>query len=63
MNPAIKYRALRTGDAFVFEINGSVWVRAHGGFRPGCGGQLHTTQPNVIVYRWSAGTTATRTPI
>ena len=62
MKAAIKYSALRTGDAFMLEMNGPVWVRAHGGFRPGCGGQLHTTQPHVIVYRWSAGTTTARSP-
>lgn len=33
-------RKLRIGSAFVFCHNGIVYVRCHGGFRPGRGGDL-----------------------
>ena len=47
------FRALRVGDAFQFDAGGPVWIRARGGFRPGCGGQLHACAPGVEVIRYT----------
>lgn len=47
---AVAFKKLKCGDAFMLELNGAVWIKVRGGFRPGCGGQLHACQPAVIVY-------------
>lgn len=43
------FSALRSGRAFRFESGGPVYVKCRGGFRPGCGGQLHACAPHVSV--------------
>lgn len=43
------FKQLKVGEAFQLELNGPVFVKARGGFRPGCGGQLHSCQPQVQV--------------
>jgi hypothetical protein len=48
----IKLSSLKMGDAFTFEINGPVFVKCRGGFRAGCGGQLHACRPFQLVYRY-----------
>ena len=46
------YGKLRDGDSFSFADSlGLSWVRCRGGFRPGLGGQIHTTRPHVPVVR------------
>lgn len=47
------FNKLRSGCAFQFEIDGPVFVRCRGGFRLGCGGQLHACRPSQIVFTYS----------
>lgn len=44
------FRELRAGDTFQLEVNGPVFIKCRGGFRPGTGGQLHSCQPHVAIY-------------
>lgn len=48
----IKFKHIKSGEAFRFDIYGAVFVKCRDGFRPGLGGQLHSCQPNVSVYRY-----------
>jgi hypothetical protein len=52
-DPRITFAKLKSGSAFQFEVNGAVFVKCRGGFRPGCGGQLHACSPNQLVYPYS----------
>ena len=36
----LKFKDLRIGQAFVFYSKQEVFIRCHGGIRPGCGGPL-----------------------
>lgn len=46
---------LRAGDLFIFDIDGPVFIKCRGGFRPARGGQLHACRPDQPVYRYSTG--------
>lgn len=48
----IEYRHLKLNDAFQFEKDGQVFVRCRGGFRAGCGGELHKTFPSHRVIKY-----------
>jgi hypothetical protein len=48
----MKFKHLRVGQAFVFYGKDDVYVRCHGGIRPGCGGTLfkaRNIEPNLAV--------------
>jgi hypothetical protein len=48
----MKFKHLRVGQVFVFHGKESVYVRCHGGIRPGCGGALfkaRNIEPNLAV--------------
>lgn len=47
------YSKIKIGEAFRLEQGGPIWVKAKGGFRQGLGGQLHSCQPNVLVYKYN----------
>lgn len=46
----VPYRQIKHGQSFQLELNGAVWIKCKGGFRPGRGGQLHSCQPHVQVF-------------
>lgn len=50
----IRLSKLRIGDAFQFELNGTVFVKCRGGFRHALGGQLHACAPHQIVFKFNA---------
>ena len=54
MSAPISYRQLRAGDQFALYMDGPVFVRCRGGFRPGRGGPLHRLVPTQPVYRVGA---------
>lgn len=48
------YKQLKTGQAFRFTVDGAVFVRCRGGFRPGCGGYLYKIEPNTPVFLYQS---------
>lgn len=51
---AMPFRKIKHGQLFQLELNGPVWIKCKGGFRPGRGGQLHACQPHVQVFPFKA---------
>lgn len=45
----LRLNQIKVGTAFIFDIGGTVWVKCRGGFRPGCGGELHACAPHQVV--------------
>jgi hypothetical protein len=48
----LKFKDLKVGQAFVFYGKQGVYVRCHGGIRPGCGGALfkaRNIEPRLAV--------------
>ena len=41
---------LKRGQCFRFSVDGPVWVKVRGGFRPGLGGDLHACNPSQAVF-------------
>jgi hypothetical protein len=51
----IAFRNIEDGNAFQFEVNGEVYVKCTGGFRPGRGGELKSCHPKTKVIPFSPG--------